>query len=249
MNQLHPRHLALAAFAAAAFAAFPAHAQDAPEDDAAAEEGAGEDGAFDITATATLVSDYRYRGVSLTDRGPAVQGSVEVNWNGFYAGAWTTTVARTADTNVELDLYAGYYGTAGPIEYEVGAQVYLYPGGDGTATIYEATGNASYTLGPATARLLVEYAPDQENLAGDNLYVSADVRVGVPTTPFTVFAQVGREDGSFYGRKLDWSLGVDYIQGPFTMSLGYFDTDLDPFASGLGRAVRGGVVFTAGFEF
>ena len=244
MNQLHPRHLALAAFAAAAFAAFPAHAQDAPEDDAAAEEGA-----FDITATATLVSDYRYRGVSLTDRGPAVQGSVEVNWNGFYAGAWTTTVARTADTNVELDLYAGYYGTAGPIEYEVGAQVYLYPGGDGTATIYEATGNASYTLGPATARLLVEYAPDQENLAGDNLYVSADVRVGVPTTPFTVFAQVGREDGSFYGRKLDWSLGVDYIQGPFTMSLGYFDTDLDPVASGLGRAVRGGVVFTAGFEF
>ena len=49
-----------------------------------------------------------------------------------------------------------------------------------------------------------------------------DARVGVPTTPFTVFAQVGREDGSFYGRKHDWSLGVDYIQGPFTMSLGLF---------------------------
>lgn len=242
----HPlRRTALAAFASFALAATPAFAQD----EADAEEGAGGDGGFDIEATATFLSDYRYRGVSLTDRGPAAQASIEISWNGFYAGAWATTLARTADTNVELDLYAGYAGAAGPIEYEVGAQVYLYPGGDGTATIYEGTGNVSYTIGPVTARLLAEYAPDQRNLAGDNLYLSADVRVGVPGTPLTVFAQAGRERGSFYGSKQDWSFGAEFIQGPFTASLGFFDTDLDPVASGLGRNVRSGIVATLGFTF
>lgn len=238
------RRTAFAVFAGFALTATPALAQDE-----GGEEETGEPGAFDIEATATLLSDYRYRGVSLTDRGPAAQASVEISWNGFYAGAWATTLARTADTNVELDLYAGYSGAAGPVEYEVGAQVYLYPGGDGTATIYEGTGNVSYSIGPVTARLLAEYAPDQENLAGDNLYLSADVRVGIPTTPFTLFAQAGRERGSFYGSKQDWSFGAEFIQGPFTASLGYFDTDLDPIASGLGRNVRSGIVATVGFTF
>ena len=91
-------------------------------------------------ATATVVSDYRFRGVSQSDRDPPVQGSVDITWHGFYVGAWASTIARYADTNVELDLYAGYAGTAGPVEYEIGAIAYLYPGGDGSGNIYEATG-------------------------------------------------------------------------------------------------------------
>ena len=238
---------ALAAFALLAFAAAPARAQDdAP---APAVEQAADDGAFDITVTATIVSDYRFRGVSDSDRDPSAQGSVDISWRGFYAGAWASSIARTADTNVELDLYAGYAGTAGPIEYEVGAIAYLYPGGDGTGNVYEATGALSYRLGPVGAKLSAFYAPDQENLAGDNFYLSAEAKVGIPATPFTLFGQFGRERGSFYGRKHDWSFGAEYSRGPFSASLGYFDTDLDGVTSGLGRNVRSGVVASASFEF
>jgi uncharacterized protein (TIGR02001 family) len=231
-----------AAFAAlaAAFAATPAFAQD---------QAGGDEGAFDITATATIVSDYRFRGVSISDRDPAAQGSVDISISGFYAGVWVSSIARFADTNVEADIYAGYGGEAGAIQYEIGAIAYLYPGGDGTGNVYEATGSLSYTLGPATARLRANYAPDQENLAGDNFYLSADARVGIPTTPVTVFAQLGRERGSFYGRKWDWSLGVEVTRGPFSASVGYFDTDLNGVTSGLGRNVRGGVVASASVEF
>lgn len=230
--------------AIAAFAAVPALAQDGP----APEESAGGDGGVEISLTAAIVSDYRYRGVSLSDRDPAVQGSVDISYAGFYAGIWLSSIARTADTNVENYLYAGYVGQAGPIEYEIGANVRLYPGGDGT-NIYEGTSAISYSIGPARARLRVDYAPDQKNLTGDNLYLSADLRVGIPTTPFTLVAQAGRERGSFYGRKFDWSLGVEAIRGPFTASLGYFDTDLDGVTSGLGRNVRGGIVASASVEF
>jgi uncharacterized protein (TIGR02001 family) len=240
MTQSALRRAAFAALATAAFAATPALAQ---------EQAGGDEGAFDITATATIVSDYRFRGVSLSDRDPAAQGSVDVAISGFYAGVWVSSIARFADTNVEADVYAGYGGEAGPIQYEIGAIAYLYPGGDGTGDVYEATGSLSYTLGPATARLRANYAPDQENLAGDNFYLSADARVGIPTTPVTVFAQLGRERGSFYGRKWDWSLGVEVTRGPFSASLGYFDTDLNGVTSGLGRNVRGGIVASASVEF
>jgi len=245
MTQHLPRRCALAAFAILALAAAPAHAQD-PAPDA---EEAADDGAFDITATATVVSDYRFRGVSLSDRDPAAQGSVDISWHGFYVGAWASTIARTADTNVELDLYAGYAGTAGPVEYEIGAIAYLYPGGDGTANVYEATGALSYRLGPVSAKLSAFYAPDQENLAGDNFYLSVEAKAGIPATPFTLFAQAGRERGSFYGRKHDWSFGAEFTRGPFTASLGYFDTDLNGVTSGLGRSVRSGIVASASFEF
>lgn len=233
--------LGLAALGFAAFTAAPALAQEE-----AVPEGGG---AFDISVTGTIVSDYRFRGVSLSDRDPAAQGSIDVTIGGFYAGIWVSSIARFADTNIEADVYAGYAGEAGPIEYEIGAIAYLYPGGDGTGNVYEATGSLAYNIGPASARIRANYAPDQENLAGDNLYLSAEGRFSIPATPVTLFAQVGRERGSFYGRKWDWSFGVEATHGPFTASLGYFDTDLDGVTSGLGRNVRGGVVASASVEF
>jgi uncharacterized protein (TIGR02001 family) len=242
MNSSFLRRASLAASGLAAFAATPAAAQDAVEP-------AGGDGSFDVSVTATAVSDYRFRGVSESGRDPALQGSVDATYHGFYAGAWASSIARTADTNVELDLYAGYGGEAGPFAYEIGAIAYLYPAGDGSADVYEGTGSLSYTFGPATGRFRINYAPDQENLAGDNLYLSVDARVGVPTTPFTLFAQFGRERGSFYGSKLDWSLGAEFTRGPFTASLAYVDTDLDGVTSGFGRDVHAGVVASASLEF
>jgi uncharacterized protein (TIGR02001 family) len=240
-----PNLLARAVIGLAALAAVPAFAQDGP----APAESAGGDGGFDITVTATIVSDYRFRGVSASDRDPAAQGSVDITYNGFYAGVWMSSIARTADTNVEADVYAGYAGEAGPVSYEIGAIAYLYPGGDGSGNVYEATGSLAYTFGPATARLRAAYAPDQENLAGDNFYLSAEARVGIPTTPFTLFAQTGRERGSFYGRKWDWSFGVEATRGPFSASIAYVDTNLNGVTSGLGRNVRGGIVASASFEF
>ncbi len=242
MTQLLLRRAALAAFGLAAFAATPAFAQD---EDEAIEEAGG----FDITATATIVSDYRFRGVSSSDRDPALQGSIDVSWGGFYAGVWASSIARYADTNVETDLYAGYAGETGPFGYEIGAIVYLYPGGDGTGNVYEGTGSLTYNIGPVTAGVDVNYAPDQENLAGDNFYVSADLRFDIPGTPVTAFAQFGRERGSFYGRKHDWSFGVEATRGPVTVSVGYFDTDLDGVTSGLGRNVRSGIVASASVSF
>src|SRR5437868_8061362 len=100
MTKLSVR-LALAAVVATTFAA-PALAQDAQP----AQEPAGGDTGFDISATVTGVSDYRFRGVSESGLDPALQGSVDVSYHGFYAGAWASSISRFAGTHAELDLYA-----------------------------------------------------------------------------------------------------------------------------------------------
>ena len=91
MTQLRFRRLALAASAATAFAS-PAFAQDD------AQEPAGGDGGLDITATVTGVSDYRFRGVSASDRDPALQGSLDVTWHGSYS-------QKVASTNLKFQDY------------------------------------------------------------------------------------------------------------------------------------------------
>ena len=88
------------------------YAQEAPDAD-------GED-AFDLTTTLTATSDYRFRGVSLSQNDPAAQASVELaHKSGFYAGAWGSTIkGGTAD--VELDLYGGWRGSDGGLWGAVG---------------------------------------------------------------------------------------------------------------------------------
>ena len=64
-----------------------------------------------FSATASIVSDYRYRGVSLSDNEPA--GQVGVNYDsqqGVYAGAFVSTVEQaTYETHgVQAIAFAGY---------------------------------------------------------------------------------------------------------------------------------------------
>src|SRR5579871_4047527 len=48
--------------------------------------------AFETTVGGYLMSDYLYRGISLSDRGPSVSSFVEVQRGWFYAGGQVYTV-------------------------------------------------------------------------------------------------------------------------------------------------------------
>ncbi len=49
----------------------------------------------------------------------------------MYLGTWASTIQWIKDAggngSVELDLYGGYKGTAGPVGYDVGVLRYQYP--------------------------------------------------------------------------------------------------------------------------
>ncbi len=88
-----------------------------------------------IAANTALASDYRFRGISQTNGKPAVQGGFDAALGSFYLGTWASNVSWLADggggsvsNSLELDLYGGYKGSVGAVDYDVGGLFYYYPG-------------------------------------------------------------------------------------------------------------------------
>ena len=189
---------------------------------------------IDLSFNIGVASDYRFRGISLSDRDPALQGGVDISHDsGLFAGAWATTIAEYAGSDVELDLYAGYAGRTGGLEYSASAYYYVYPGGN-DGNYLEFQGVVGKTIGPAHFEAVIAYTPNQAH-ADDNLYLGAGASIGVPNTPFTVNIRGGRENGG-YDNKWDWETGISYSREWLTVSAAYVDTNY----SGINEAGRNG---------
>ena len=206
------------ALATSALISAPAFAQDAPEGDVT------------ITGSVGGVSDYRFRGISQTNEDFAVQGSININHaSGLYAGAWASNVDFANSS--EVDLYAGYTRDLGGVTVDGGVYWYMYPGTVSTdyAEVYASVKGA---LGPATAKLGVNYAPKQDAIGDeDNFYLYGDLSAAIPSTPITLRAHLGRSIGdsalTFFGDDYwDYSVGADLTWKNLTFGVTYTDTDL-----------------------
>jgi uncharacterized protein (TIGR02001 family) len=84
-----------------------------------------------ITGNMTIASDYRFRGISQTYKGPAIQGGVDyAHASGFYVGNWNSNVSSTlfaGGSGIEMDFYAGYKKSFGDLGLDVGTIYYYYP--------------------------------------------------------------------------------------------------------------------------
>lgn len=193
-----------------------------------------------VTGSVALVTDYRFRGLSLSGGDFAVQGSVNVNHSsGFYAGAWASSLEDSpVYGNAELDVYAGWTGEiASGVTADVGLLYYVYPNGNvGDANVFEPYASISGSLGPATAKVGVAYAWKQDSLGGDdNLYLYTDWTLGVPNTPVSVAAHLGYTDGALSPKVLtaagtgggwDYSLGASYaVTKNLSASVSYVGVD------------------------
>ena len=174
-----------------------------------------------VTGNVAMVSDYRFRGLSLSGGDPAIQGTINVNHSsGFYVGAWGSSLEDSAVYgSMELDVYAGWTGSVGGgVTADVGLLYYVYPNGTvGDANVFEPYASVSKTFGPATAKVGVAYSWKQDSLGGqDNVYVYTDLGVGVPNTPVTVNAHLGYTDGALSPKLLTLTStdgGFDYSVG------------------------------------
>jgi uncharacterized protein (TIGR02001 family) len=230
-------------------------AQDAPEDTPA----------ITISGAATLTSDYRFRGVSQSDEGMAVQGGITVSHeSGFYVGAWGSNLAgwgTFGGANMELDLIAGYKFGIGEGTLDTGLVWYMYPSGADTTDFAELYAKLGGAAGPVNLLAGVAYAPKQEALGNwfpvgapadpgdkeDNLYLSGDATYGLGDLPVTLKAHIGYSDGNPglgpngtsvapTGTYLDWSLGVDIVPiSGLTLSAAYVDTDISEAEANLIR--------------
>jgi uncharacterized protein (TIGR02001 family) len=229
--------LALTACTAAA----PAFSQDVPKP-------------FTVSGSAALVSDYRFRGVSQSDKHMAVQGGLTLSHtSGLYASVWGSNLAgwgQFGGSNMELDLVGGYKLPVGAATLDVGLTWYMYPGGSSNTDFAEPYAKISGTLGPVNLLVGAAYAPKQQALGNysntpqsrgqkkDNAYVWGDASTAVPGTPVTLKAHLGYSHGNPglgpngtsvtpTGEYLDWLIGADLVVlGKITLGVAYVDTDI-----------------------
>ncbi len=242
--------------------ATPAAAQAIEDAEPAAAEPSDPFASLAVSGGVTLVSDYRFRGISQSDKRVAVQGTATVDHvSGFYANIWASSIAEyvAGGADGEIDLSAGFRRTVRGTTYDAGVLYYVYPGSKGTASDYfEPYASVSHTLGPVTGRVSAAYAPKQNALsigAGreDNLHVAGDLSAGIPGTPVGLSARVGRNFGPGHlnvGEDYThWGLAATYTMRSLTFGLGYVDTDT-AFVTPRGRdAAKAGVVASVGFSF
>lgn len=208
-----------------------------------------------VAFNASVVTDYRYRGISQTRLKAAVQGGVDFTAGAFYLGGWASTIKWIKDggggANAEFDLYGGYKGEiAKDVAYDIGLLTYQYPsnGLSPSANTLEVYG--AVTAGPITAK----YSHSTTNLFGfanskgsGYLDLSATFDVG----GFAVTPHIGRQtvknNGGF--SYTDYSLAVSKEVSGITWSATLVDTSTSAY-TGAGKDLgKSGIVLGAKMAF
>ena len=119
-----------------------------------------------FTGNMSLVSDYRFRGITQTYGKPAIQGGFDyAHSSGFYAGNWNSNVSSGAgfpSGNLEMDFYGGWKASFGDFGLDLGTIYYYYPGTDVSA----ANGTTAGFTNPRTGSVKTGQVHNQEIYIG-----------------------------------------------------------------------------------
>ncbi len=196
---------------------------------------------WDIAFGGALLSDYNFRGISQSDRGPSGTAYVETRFNAnpnlqFYVGSQYWGVDLPTNTSCECDFYGGVRPTIGPFAFDFGFIYYFYPRETGHSTDPAAAfppfpnGNVTYNntdYWEVYGKVGWEIAKDRFAV-GANVYYSPDwLRTGADGTFASVTAKLTLPNfglGFFGGaQEVGW-----YVSG----EAGYYwlgKTAIDPF--------------------
>jgi uncharacterized protein (TIGR02001 family) len=195
------------------------------------------------TGSIEATTDHRRRGISWTDGKPAIDAMVSVPLpSNIRADVRATTLrgsARHRDADLVVDGSLGYtLDVASGLTLTGGGTMHLFTGAEGRADYGEIDARLGYALGPAQLDLSASYAPDQNSIGGDNLYLQAQVSGGIPVTGINVAAHIGRTTGGTDdpiraarlrpgGDYTDWGVRVEQAFGPIALGVRYSGNSID----------------------
>jgi uncharacterized protein (TIGR02001 family) len=122
---------------------------------------------FTTSGSVGLFSQYIFRGLTQTDRDPALQGNFDINHSsGLYLGMWGSNISWLRDPygnpkpvdsetfyksggNLEIDIYGGFKSEIGKtgLGVDLGALQYYYPGNERTRSEGWAKANTTEVYG------------------------------------------------------------------------------------------------------
>jgi uncharacterized protein (TIGR02001 family) len=209
-----------------------------------------------LTGNMTIASDYRFRGISQTYLGPAIQGGIDyAHPTGFYVGNWNSNVSAlvfTGGSGIEMDFYAGYKKSFGDIGLDVGTIYYWYPNAKFNGEPFD---NMEVYVGASWKWLTAKWSYAVTDYFGlddtqaNGYWVNKDTAAilgsrgssrgtwyldlsgAFPMTKeLSIVGHFGMLKVEKYGELdyNDWKLGVTYDLNGWVLGAAYVDSDADP---------------------
>jgi uncharacterized protein (TIGR02001 family) len=197
-----------------------------------------------LTGNLSLVSDYRFRGISQTVREPAVQGGFD--WSspaGFYLGNWNSNVSGQiypGGAGLEMDFYGGYkFEAAKGVTVDIGGLYYFYPGAryDGLTNkkfdnfeVYAGVGFGDFSVKAfygVTDFFGLDATTGTKTSKGST-YVEANYATEI-AAKLTLGLHVGRQAVRNYGALdyTDYKAGLTYDWGGWMLGAAIVGTDAE----------------------
>jgi uncharacterized protein (TIGR02001 family) len=202
--------------------------------------------AFETTVGVSLLSDYLYRGISLSDRGPSVSSSVEVQRGWFYVGGQAYTVRLPTDPAAELTLTGGIRHAVAGIAFDLSAEYSYYPAetptpGSGTTNYWQSGFSATRRIFDAFEIVgRATYSPNAWNSGAWGAYGSGEIKIDLPKfklpnrneVTWTLGVEFGHQSfgttsqGTVLPSYAHWRLGTGFKYDLVSFDLSYHDTNL-----------------------
>jgi uncharacterized protein (TIGR02001 family) len=194
-----------------------------------------------------LASDYIYRGVTLSDRKPAVGAAIEATYAQLYAGVTVASVKLPTQPAAEISMSGGIRPTLGKIDFDLGVTYFRYPG---EAPASESKGIDYWEAAIRGETKLTEsvrigggfaYSPNVSNTGAWSQYAAGGIGydvpsqilpadVGVSFTAATGYSWFGHQSPDLGGfplpAYLNWQAGVTITHKMINLDLRYHDTNL-----------------------
>ncbi|GAW40865.1 hypothetical protein SH203_01267 [Brevundimonas sp. SH203] len=162
----------------------------------------------------------------------------------FYAGPGFDTI-QSGGSRIEAEFVAGYQPEAFGYRFDFNLAYKNRLGADAgyDQDTWELTGNVSRAIGPADARLQVQYSPDAAGATRAFTWVEA--RLGWDFTPrLNGTAAVGRREQDGGPDYTGWNAGVTYdLTDALSLDVRYHDTDADTYGEQYKQALVAKVAY------
>jgi uncharacterized protein (TIGR02001 family) len=202
---------------------------------------------FEFTFLGKVMSDYHYRGITLSAHQPSIGTAMDVQRGWFYLTGEAYSVKLPTNPVAELVLSGGIRPKVGPFDFDLGVSYFWYPretpvGATTDTDFWEVSGRvvhrptAELTIGAEFA-----YSPNASNSGawGNNAAASVKVDLPKPVLPMDIgwyisghvgYRQFGKVAPIFGGFALPnyayWRIGLAFAYEKFALDFSYQDTSL-----------------------
>ena len=219
-----------------------------------------------LNGTLDVQSDYRFRGISQSDRNPVPQGALNLTGpDGWYVGTWMSQinwqVGKNENPGIEWDIYGGKHFDLGGTDLNVEAYEYAYPdynttyvAGKPAASYFEGIFTLTHAFGPVSIDAVYAVSPQFTLGTGTAHYLEGQTIITIADW-LTVSANIGHQwvqtapadyTHSDVGATATWkqfSLDARYVSTTIKKS------DCAAFWMGTKNACGGGFVATLSYNF